>query len=145
MARVFYLGDAVGVSMQPLINQGDKLYIQKTKISDLIRGDIIVFYKNKILVSHRVIRKKKNTVITKGDNNFFTDRPIDSRYILGKLIMIDGIYGRKYLNSRLARWIQYYFLFYSFMMYYPSRLMSKIITSLMKGRSVLVKFLNRDS
>lgn len=66
-----FVGKSIGTSMEPLINQGDKLYVEKLRISQLKIGDIIVFYSNNNFIGHRIIRINKKRIITKGDNSIF--------------------------------------------------------------------------
>ena len=78
----------VGYSMYPLIKEReDILHIVKT--SDYKRGDIILFKSNvEHYVLHRILKIKKDKIITAGDYNYFKDQPITYAQILGKLISI---------------------------------------------------------
>ena len=78
----------VGYSMYPLIRQReDILHIVKT--DTFKRGDIILFKSSQDhYVLHRILRIKKDKIITAGDYNYFKDQPIALNQILGKLISI---------------------------------------------------------
>ena len=78
----------VGYSMYPLIKQReDILHIAKTDTYK--RGDIVLFKTNQDhYVLHRILRIKKDKIITAGDYNYFKDQPIALNQILGKLISI---------------------------------------------------------
>ena len=78
----------VGYSMYPLIKQReDILHIVKTDIYK--RGDIVLFKSGQDhYVLHRILRIKKDKIITAGDYNYFKDQPITLNQILGKLISI---------------------------------------------------------
>ena len=78
----------VGYSMYPLIRQReDILHIIKT--DEYKKGDIIL-YKSDIdhYVLHRILKIKKDSIICAGDYNYFKDKPITSKQVLGKLISI---------------------------------------------------------
>ena len=78
----------VGYSMYPLIKQReDILHIIKT--DDFKKGDIILFKSNvDHYVLHRVLKIKKDKIITAGDYNYFKDQPITPNQVLGKLVTI---------------------------------------------------------
>ena len=78
----------VGYSMYPLIRQReDILHIVKT--DDYKKGDIVLFISDQErYVLHRILKIKKDKIITAGDYNYFKDQPITYSQILGKLISI---------------------------------------------------------
>ena len=78
----------VGYSMYPLIRQReDILHIVKT--DTFKRGDIILFKSNvDHYVLHRILKIKKDKIITAGDYNYFKDQPINRDQVLGLLISI---------------------------------------------------------
>lgn len=71
-------------SMQPTLNINDIIIIKIT--DDVNEGDIITFSDNNEFITHRVISKKNETFITKGDSNNTEDNPIDKDNIIGKLV-----------------------------------------------------------
>ena len=85
----------VGYSMYPLIKQReDILHIIKT--SDYKKGDIILFKSNADhYVLHRILKIKKDKIITAGDYNYFKDQPITNNQVLGKLISIKKKNGKE--------------------------------------------------
>lgn len=60
-------------SMNPIYYRGDAVIYQKTPINKIKKDDILVFKKNKTVITHRVINiiEKNNQILfqTKGDNN----------------------------------------------------------------------------
>lgn len=64
-------------SMYPVINKGDLIFIEKTEISNAIESDIIAFYEDEVVVTHRVneieIVLGEVVITTKGDNNSSVD------------------------------------------------------------------------
>ena len=90
----------VGYSMYPLIKEReDILHIVKT--SDYKRGDIILFKSNvEHYVLHRILKIKKDKIITAGDYNYFKDQPITPDQVLGKLVTIKKKDGKEIDLSR---------------------------------------------
>ena len=85
----------VGYSMYPLIKQReDILHIIKT--DDYKRGDIILFKSNvDHYVLHRILKIKKDQIITAGDYNYFKDQPISKEQVLGKLVTLKKKDGKE--------------------------------------------------
>ena len=84
------IGVASG-SMQPTINVGDMVIVQKCNSNDVNVDDIIEYTKNNYSVIHRVIEKYqkdgKTYFITKGDNNNNSDgKPVSEEMLKGKVI-----------------------------------------------------------
>ena len=75
----------VGYSMYPLIKQREDI-LHIVKIESFKKGDIILF-KSDVdhYVLHRVLKIKKDKIITAGDYNYFKDKPITREQVLGLL------------------------------------------------------------
>ena len=71
----YYLSSIASDSMYPALKRGDGIIIKKLtdeEKEELKVGDIIAFYDNNVIVTHRIIKIDKRTetqFITKGDNN----------------------------------------------------------------------------
>ncbi len=128
-----YIGVSRGTSMNPLINSGDKLFVIKTNRIKL--GDIVVFVSGKKLVSHRVIRKKKSLILTKGDNVPFVDGYTMEHTIIGKLIEIRGNNYIIRLTSKKATATKYYFLLRSTVLFYVPLMTFRLLCYFMPGSS----------
>ena len=78
----------VGYSMYPLIKEReDILHIVQSNAYK--KGDIILFKsKEEHYVLHRILKIKKDKIVTAGDYNYFKDQPIIKEQILGLLISI---------------------------------------------------------
>ena len=78
----------VGYSMYPLIREReDILHIVKSSIYK--KGDIVLFKnKEEHYVLHRILKIKKDNIVTAGDYNYFKDQPINRDQVLGLLISI---------------------------------------------------------
>ena len=78
----------VGYSMYPLIREREDI-LHIVQSSNYKRGDIILFKsKEEHYVLHRILRIKKDKIITAGDYNYFKDQPITKEQVLGLLISI---------------------------------------------------------
>ena len=73
-------------SMVDTININDLIIVKITK--DVDKGDIITYKKHNELITHRIIKKDGNTIITKGDANNIEDEPITIDNIIGKVVVI---------------------------------------------------------
>lgn len=74
-----------GSSNYPLIRDGDIAYaepIQNLPSKKLLGKFALFPYENSIFL-HRIIKVKKEVIITKGDNNWFADSPIPHSEIIG--------------------------------------------------------------
>lgn len=72
-----------GSSMLPLFKGKEMLLV--TAAEDIRRGDVVCYRDGSIFVFHRVVQIKNGTVVTKGDNNLYLDKPISASQILGKI------------------------------------------------------------
>lgn len=71
-------------SMETNIHVGDYLLVKKC--NEYKKGDIVTFKKDGYYITHRIIKVKENTVITKGDANNTSDGEINKSDIVGKYI-----------------------------------------------------------
>ena len=71
-------------SMEPEISQGDLIFVKETL--DYAENDIVVYQEGNMLVVHRIIQIQEDEIITKGDANNVTDKPIQKADIKGEVI-----------------------------------------------------------
>ena len=76
-------------SMEEKIHVGD--YIMIYQKSNYNVGEIVTYTSNDGFITHRIIKKEGNKIITKGDANNTEDREILASTIVGKTILIGGI------------------------------------------------------
>ena len=76
-------------SMEDNIHTGD--YILILKKNNYQVGDIVTYIKDGYHVTHRIIKKNGNKVITKGDANNTADEEIKVSNIVGKVIYHGGL------------------------------------------------------
>lgn len=73
-------------SMAGAIDVGDMIIVKLD--DDFKQDDIITYMVNDDFITHRVIKKEKNYVVTKGDTNDSEDSPIKYNMIVGKVIKV---------------------------------------------------------
>ncbi len=76
-------------SMEDGIHSGD--YILILKRDDYKVGDVVTYTKEGYYVTHRIIKKNDNKVITKGDANNIPDEETEVSNIIGKVIYHGGL------------------------------------------------------
>ncbi len=76
-------------SMENNIHVDD--YILIVKQDDYEIGDVVTFEKGAGFITHRIIKKDGDSIITKGDANNVEDDIIDKNSIVGKVIISGGI------------------------------------------------------
>ena len=73
-------------SMHGSIEVGDAVLVKIN--SDYDVGDIVTYQNGDDFITHRVVIKEKDYVVTKGDANNVNDNEIDNKYVLGKVIKV---------------------------------------------------------
>ena len=89
--------------MEPTFYKDDLVIVQKCKIKELKKGDIITFRQNDRIISHRIfgITKDEEEVkfITKGDNNEVYDK---------NFVSMQDIYGKVLVSiPKLGKFVRY--------------------------------------
>ena len=77
---------ASGLSMFPLLHPDDILRVRPVKVSQLNRGDVIVYKNEKKIISHRYIKTEEGKIICKGDGLKFYDSTVHPGNLLGVVI-----------------------------------------------------------
>lgn len=88
-----------GQSMQPLFRDGDVISIKKIPYKKIEIDDIVTFLRNKKLISHRVVYKTDKYLVTTGDNNFFVDKKVTPKQIIGKVVSVKRLEESILLDS----------------------------------------------
>lgn len=73
-------------SMSPTIEVGDVVITKLTK--EVNANDIIVYMDGKDIITHRLIEKNGDKIITRGDANNSEDKPIEEKMIIGEVVKI---------------------------------------------------------
>ena len=76
-------------SMEDGIHAGDYVLIYRKNIYNI--GDVITYKKDGYYITHRIVKKHKTGIVTKGDANNTEDDPIKVSSIVGKVILVGGI------------------------------------------------------
>lgn len=71
-------------SMSGTMEIGDIIIVKLTK--DVQLNDIVTYEKEQVLITHRIIEKQENNIVTKGDANNSEDEPITTDEIIGKVV-----------------------------------------------------------
>lgn len=91
-----------GRSMQPMLRQHRDVVIVKRVDRELKKGDVVLYPgKDGQYIFHRIIRIKKDGFIIRGDNNYFTERHIKRKDIVG--ILKEFYRDGKYINCDTDR------------------------------------------
>lgn len=95
-----------GNSMSPLLHDGSRAVVEPVS-TEIKLGDIVVYYQDKILTLHRVVRIKrlKHDVLfqTKGDNCLTFDPVlVNQREVIGRVVGL--IRGESTVNIESRRW-----------------------------------------
>lgn len=75
-----------GTSMLPYLKDKDRVWLKEVNWEQLNLGDLISFELGDVVFTHRVIYKTFGKLLTKGDNNFLPDPPIEPEHIIGRVI-----------------------------------------------------------
>lgn len=73
-------------SMADVINPQDIVIVKIT--NDVAANDIITYKSGNDFITHRIIEKNQNYLITRGDANTSDDKPISESDIVGKVVFI---------------------------------------------------------
>lgn len=76
-------------SMETDVHAGDYVLVLDKKNYKI--GDIVTYKKSKYYITHRIIKKKGDSVVTKGDANNTKDKATDVKNIVGKVIYHGGM------------------------------------------------------
>lgn len=77
-------------SMWPVLHEGDLIFIEGVRRSELAVGDIVVWRNPNGFTIHRVAKLNEATLITKGDANFTEDEPVAYEDVIGRTYQIFG-------------------------------------------------------
>ncbi|MFJ7747146.1 signal peptidase I [Peribacillus sp. NPDC097295] len=99
---------AQGSSMYPFIKSGDICHFNECKLSQLKKGDIVLFYSaTKRLIAHRYYKEiqsnQQRQFLFKGDTNLGFDQPVLGDQIVGKLLYVQKRNTKIYVSSFLAK------------------------------------------
>lgn len=78
-----------GKSMYPVIPNNSGIEVRIISASELKRGDIAMYHSKKKFFIHRIIGKKGDNFLIKGDNSWKFDSTVKEKSIIGKVTKIN--------------------------------------------------------
>lgn len=79
----------VGGSMRPFLQINDRVTIKHVPINQVVSGDILSYLRGSEIITHRLLIKKGQFLILKGDYTLSCDLPVQSSLVIGKVIEIE--------------------------------------------------------
>lgn len=84
----------VSGSMEPALSTGDFVFVRVNGIEDVKEGDVVTFFRDEEIVTHRAVEVTDAGVATKGDANNIADQgEVTSENYIGELAWILPYYG----------------------------------------------------
>lgn len=84
--------EIISGSMENEININDYVFV---KLTDAVKkNDVISFYYNEDIVTHRIVQIDGEKIITKGDANNIIDNPITKEAVIGEVVFIGKGLGK---------------------------------------------------
>ena len=105
-----------GSSMSPFLQDSDVITIHPIAFEEIKVGDIIAYKGNaddRVLTLHRVVKRIKGAVVTKGDGNRHGDFPVYPKQIFGKICRIERKGKTRDLDAPVKRLAARYLAFRS--------------------------------
>lgn len=107
-------------SMEPTIRAGELVVISE-KLNYKV-GDIVTYRdEDNFLVTHRIVEKIGNDVVTKGDNNNIVDNKITIENIVGKVVFHSKLLGFFLLYILKPLIIVYVIIFFIMNFYFSKK------------------------
>jgi hypothetical protein len=78
-----------GTSMLPSVWPGDILTVRRRSMAELRPGQVVLCYRKGEFVAHRVVGKRGDGLITRGDSLPYEDRPFRDDEVLGQVVSIE--------------------------------------------------------
>jgi len=79
-----------GASMLPAVWPGDVVTIHSSRFSEVSRGDLVLFFRNRRFFVHRVLEVSGKSLLTRGDSILGPDPPVRPDELLGRVVSITG-------------------------------------------------------
>jgi signal peptidase I len=91
-----------GTSMLPSIWPGDVITVRRQCASELLPGRIVLCYRKQAFFAHRLVGKRNDRFITRGDSLSYDDPPFRDVEVLGAVVSI--LRGGRPVAISTARW-----------------------------------------
>lgn len=104
-----------GQSMLPTLPPNSTIEIHAVGDAGVRLGDVLVFAHQDVLVVHRLVARRGDTLILQGDNRIAPDAPISLHQVIGKVVKAtyqqNSTYPYKFIQVVALFWIaRYYWL-----------------------------------
>ena len=83
----YTLFEVASGSMKPTLDVNDVIIV-KIENDNLKKDDIIAFFNDKSIITHRIVYMDNDIITVKGDNNNTIDSPINRNQVIGKVTKI---------------------------------------------------------
>jgi len=77
-----------GTSMLLSVWPGDVITVRRQSAKELLPGQIVLAYRNRAFVAHRLVGRRDDCLITRGDSLTYDDRPFRETEVLGAVVAI---------------------------------------------------------
>jgi hypothetical protein len=91
-----------GASMLPSVWPGDVLTVHRRSAAEIPHGQIVLCYRNGGFVAHRLVGRRGDDLITRGDSHSFEDPAFSSDHVLGEVVSIRR--GDRAVSLSPVRW-----------------------------------------
>ncbi len=90
-------------SMSPMIMENDLVTLRPVDFETLKKGDIITATQREALTTHRVVSRRNDRIVTKGDRNSILDEPLTENQIIGKVTQIKSHQHNKTIDLEASQ------------------------------------------
>ncbi len=122
--------DVATGSMSGAIEINDIIVVKIT--DDYEVGDIITYHSGNDFITHRLIEKVGDVLVTKGDSNNTADNPIDKDLVLGKVVKVlpqFGVWRKVLLTPKVLISVFITLMLFSFAFSYKPKKKNKVKVS----------------
>ena len=109
--------------MAPTLQINDVVLVKITK-ENLNKGDIIAFYGENAIITHRILFMENDIITVKGDSNSVVDKPISKEQVIGKIVKVFpklGIWKKVITNPKILLAIFITLLLFDFALSYSDK------------------------
>lgn len=94
-----------GTSMAPTLVPGELVGVEKTRMMEILPGEIVVFARDGRLIVHRVVTKIQSRgesyLVTRGDRVKRSDSPVSGYEFVGRVTHVERYRSGAFVSSRL--------------------------------------------
>ena len=94
--------NVTGTSMLPSLWPGDEITVRRQSAAELVVGQVLLCYRNQAFTAHRLLAKRDDFLVTRGDSLYYEDSPFRDAEVLGAVVSI--VRGGRPVVSSSAWW-----------------------------------------